>query len=141
MKLFRITVTRTVRDFWRDRRGGTFVLFAGMIPAAIGVAGLTVDVGRAMVAKQALAASTQAAALAGAYALASPGATSSTVTTAITNWNAANPISHLSATTATPTLSCVTTTSNLPSCSGSSPNVVSVTKTASVPTYFLKALG
>ena len=71
------------------------MLFAIMVPAAVGVAGLTVDVGRALAAKRALEAGTQAAALAGAYALASPTATSSTVTTAISSWNTANPISNL----------------------------------------------
>ncbi len=100
MKHFKITVIRTVRDFWRDRRGGTFVLFAGMIPAVLGVAGLD---GRCRPRHGRQAGvwpqGTQAAALAGAYALASPGATSSTVSTAITNWNTANPISHLTVTT------------------------------------------
>ena len=112
MKHFKIAVLRTVRDFCRDRKGAVAVLFAAMIPAAVGVAGVTVDVGRAMVAKRALEASTQAAALAGAYALASPTATSTSVATAITNWNTANPTSHLTLTSSTPTLSCVTSTSN-----------------------------
>jgi Flp pilus assembly protein TadG len=141
MKRFKILLPRSVRTFCRDRKGAAVVLFAAMIPAVVGVAGLTVDVGRALAAKRSLEAGTQAAALAGAYALASPGATSSTVTTAITNWNTANPLSNLTVTTSTPTLSCVTSTSNLPSCSVSSPNVVSVTQTASVSTFFLKALG
>jgi Flp pilus assembly protein TadG len=141
MKHFKIALFRSVRDFCRDRKGGMTMLFAVMMPAAVGVAGLTVDVGRAMAAKRALEAGTQAAALAGAYALASPSATAATVTTAITSWNAANPISNLTLTSSTPTLSCVTSTSNLPSCNASSPNVVSVTQTASVSTYFLKALG
>ncbi len=141
MKHFNIPLLRSVRGLWRDRKGAMVAVLAAAIPAAIGVAGLTVDLGRAMVAKRALEAGTQAAALAGAYALASPTATSSTVTTAITNWNTANPISNVTLTSSTPTLSCVTSTSNLPSCSVTSPNVVSVTQTASVPTYFLKALG
>jgi Flp pilus assembly protein TadG len=141
MKHFRIPLLRSVRGFCRDRRGATAVLFAAMVPAVVGVAGLTVDVGRALSAKRALEAGTQAAALAGAYALASPSATSSTVTTAISNWNTANPISNLTLTSSTPALQCVTSTSSLPSCNGTSPNVVSVTQTASVSTYFLKALG
>ena len=141
MKHFKIALLRSVRDFCRDRKGGMTMLLAIMVPAAVGVAGLTVDVGRALAAKRALEAGTQAAALAGAYALASPTATSSTVTTAISSWNTANPISNLTLTSSTPTLQCVTSTSNLPSCNGTSPNVVSVTQTASVSTYFLKALG
>jgi Flp pilus assembly protein TadG len=141
MKHFKIAVLRTARDLCRNHKGAAAVLFAAMVPAAVGVAGLTVDVGRAMVAKQALVASTQAAALAGAYALASPSATSASVATAITNWNTANPTSNLTITSSAPTLSCVTSTSNLPACSVTSPNVVSLTQTASVPTYFLKAIG
>ena len=141
MKHFKIALLRSVRDFCRDRKGGMTMLLAIMVPAAVGVAGLTVDVGRALAAKRALEAGTQAAALAGAYALASPTATSSTVTTAISSWNTANPISNLTLTSSTPTLQCVTSTSSLPSCNGTSPNVVSVTQTASVSTFFLKALG
>jgi Flp pilus assembly protein TadG len=141
MKHVKIPLLRSVRDLCRDRKGAMAIVFAAMIPAAVGIAGLTVDVGRALAAKRALEAGTQAAALAGAYALASPTATSATVATAITNWNTANPLSNLTLTSSTPTLSCVTATSNLPSCNVSSPNVVSVTQTASVPTYFLRAVG
>jgi Flp pilus assembly protein TadG len=141
MKHFKIPLLRSVRDLCRDRKGAMAVVFAAMVPAVVGVAGLTVDVGHALAAKRALEAGTQAAALAGAYALASPGANSSTVSTAVSNWNTANPISHLTLTSSTPALSCVTATSNLPSCSATNPNVVSVTQTASVSTYFLKVLG
>jgi len=141
MKHFKIPLPRSVRDFCCNRKGAAAVLFAAMVPAAVGAAGLTIDVGHALAAKRALEAGTQAAALAGAYALASPTATSSTVTTAVANWNTANPISNLTLTSSTPTLSCVTSTSDLPSCNGTTPNVVSVTQTASVSTYFLKAIG
>ena len=57
------------RGLWRDRKGATLVVVAAMVPAALGLAGLTVDVGRALAARQSLQSSTQAAALAGAHAL------------------------------------------------------------------------
>ena len=34
------------RGLWRDRKGATAVFFAAMIPGLVGMAGLTVDVGR-----------------------------------------------------------------------------------------------
>jgi hypothetical protein len=112
-----------------------------MIPGIIGLAGLSVDVGLAYSAKRALYAGTQSAALAGAYALAQSGATTSSVTTAVSNWKTANPVSNVSITSSSTSLSCVTSTSNLPSCNSSSPNVVTVSQTGTVNTYFLKAVG
>jgi Flp pilus assembly protein TadG len=126
---------------WRQRRGATIVIFAALVPALLGVAGLSVDVGRVMAAKKALDAGTQAAALAGAYALLAPDASQATVSAAITGWNTANPVSSVTMTSSTPTLRCVTSTSNLPSCNDASPNVVAVTQTATAPTFFLRSIG
>jgi Flp pilus assembly protein TadG len=139
--LSRCSLLRSIRAFGRDRSGSTIAILAAMVPALIGVAGLTVDVGRALAAKETLAAGTQAAAMAGAYALSSPTATTASVTTAIASWNTANPLSGVTVTGSTPTLACVTTTSSLPTCSGTSPNAVKVTQTGTVSTFFLKALG
>ena len=130
-----------LRDFCRDRKGSTIAIVAALVPALVGVGGLTVDVGRVMAAKQALNAGTQAAALAGAFALSASGATSTTVTNAITAWNSANPVANVTVTASTPTLSCVTATSNLPTCSGTNPNAVSVSQTGTVSTFFLGAFG
>ena len=141
MQNVKIPGFRHVRELCGNRKGATIALFAAMVPALVGVAGVTVDVGRALAAKQSLSAGTQAAALAGAFALAAPNANATTVGTAITNWNTANPVSHVTMTGSTPTLSCVTSTSNLPSCNGTSPNVVKVVQTATVETFFLKAFG
>jgi hypothetical protein len=115
---------------------------AAVVSGVVALAGLSIDVGRAYAAKRALNGQTQAAALAGAYALAQANSSSSTVSTAVSNWRTANPVSGVTMSgTPTPTLSCNTATSNLPSCTGQNPNVVSLTQSGTVPTYFLKAFG
>jgi Flp pilus assembly protein TadG len=132
---------RGLRELWRDRCGATAIVFAVMASGMLGVVGLGIDVGGAMVAKQAFKSSLQAAALAGAQNLAQSGATSTTVSTAVTNWLKTNGVSNMTLGTATASLSCVTATSNLPTCSSSSPNVVTVTQTGTFTTHFLKAFG
>ena len=129
------SLSRHARIFRRNQSGSAIAIFAAMIPALIGVAGLTVDVGRAIAAKESLGAGTQAAAMAGAYALSSPTATTASVTAAISSWNTSNPLSGVTVTQSTPTLLCVTATSSLPSCNGTSPNAVKVSQTATVPTF------
>jgi Flp pilus assembly protein TadG len=143
MKHSIFSALRSLRHFWRHQQSGsTLVMAASVMSGVVAVAGLSVDVGRAYAAKRALSGQTQAAALAGAYALAQANATSGTVSTAVSNWTTANPVSGVTMTgTPTPTLSCVTSTSNLPTCSGTNPNVVSFTQSGTVPTYFLKAIG
>jgi Flp pilus assembly protein TadG len=143
MKHSIFSALRSLRHFWRHQQSGsTLVMAASVISGVVAVAGLSIDVGRAYAAKRALSGQTQAAALAGAYALAQANATSGTVSTAVSNWTTANPVSGLTVSgTPTPTLSCVTATSGLPTCSSSNPNVVSFTQTGTVPTYFLKAVG
>lgn len=135
------SVLSRARSICRDRKGSVLVIFATAVPVLVGLTGLTVDVGRALAAKSALASQTQAAALAGAYAMQSANFTQTTVSNAISAWNTANPPSGVTVASSTPTLKCVTSTSSLPSCNGTSPNAVSVTQTATVSTYFLKALG
>lgn len=128
------------RHLWPDRKGATAVFFATMIPGLIGMAGLTVDVGRTFAAKRALTASTQSAAMAGAYSLQTNGSGSAAQTVAST-WASANPPANVTISSRSTSTSCNTSTSGLPSCSGSSPNVVSVTQTGTVSTFFLGAFG
>lgn len=135
------SVLRSFRNYCRDQAGSTIAIVAAVVPALIGVTGLTVDVGRVLAAKRAFDAQTQAAVMAGANALSSPTATLDTVTSAIASWNTANPPANVTVTGTTPTLRCVTSTSNLPNCNASTPNVVSVTQTGTVSTFFLKAFG
>jgi Flp pilus assembly protein TadG len=132
---------RTVRGLLRDRTGATAVLFGFMAVGLMGTAGLTIDVGQVFVAKRNFAAATEAAALAGANALLQNNATQSTVQAAITAWNTANPPSKITLTNSNVAVSCDTATANLPSCNGTSPNVATVTQTATVSTHFMKAFG
>lgn len=125
----------------RDRRGATAVLFAVVATGLVGTVGLTVDVARVFAAKTAFTAATQAASLAGAQALLQTNATQTTVSSAVSNWAGANPPANVTITGTTTTLSCVTATANLPSCSGSNPNAVNVSQTGTVSTHFLKAFG
>lgn len=136
-----MTMATLLSALWRDRRGASAILFAVMASTLIGMMGLGIDVGGVMVAKRAFTSSIQAAALAGAQTLAQSGATSTTVSTAVTNWLKTNSASNLTLGTASASLSCVTTTSNLPNCSSSAPNVVTVTQTGTYTTHFLKAFG
>ena len=123
----------------------------------LGMAGLTLDLGHAYVAYRELQSSTDAATLAGAYAMTAPSATTATVdsqvctyssnTTASTNcpvaaYNATPNLPNVSVVTK---LSCKSTTSNnyvQAPCTASSTgdNVIQVTQTAVVPTLFIQAL-
>lgn len=127
--------------FLRNQRGSTTLIFAGMATAMVGLAGLTIDVGRAYSAKSGFEAATESAALAGAYALLSPNANTASVQSAVNAWNSAHPAPNVTSSAATATLSCVTSTANLPTCNGSNPNAVTVTQTATISTHFLKAFG
>ena len=130
-----------VHRLWKQKRGATAIMFAVMVAGLTGVAGLTVDVGRVMAARSGFAAETEAAALAGAQALLAANADQTSVGAAVTAWNTANPPSNVTVTGTTTTLSCVTATSSLPSCTGTSPNAVNVKRTGTVTTHFLKAFG
>lgn len=132
---------RAIRGLLRDRTGATVVLFGFMAVGLMGTAGLTIDVGQVFVAKRNFAAATEAAALAGAYALSQSNATQATVQAAITAWNTAHPPSKVTITNTNVGVSCDTATSNLPSCNGTSPNVAQVTQTATVSTHFMSAFG
>jgi Flp pilus assembly protein TadG len=125
----------------RNRRGATTFIFAGMAAGVVGLAGLTIDVGRIYTAKSGFEAATEAAALAGANAMLAANANTASVQAAVTAWNTAYPASGVTSSTATATLSCVTATANLPACNAGNPNAVTVTQTATVTTHFLKAVG
>ena len=77
--------------------------------------------------------------MAGAYRLQTTN-DNATVTAAVSTWTSANPPSGVTVTTSTPTTACVTAT-YLPACGTSNPNVVRITQTATVSTYFLKVVG
>ena len=141
MERWTLSARRTIGVFWRHQVGATAVVVAIMLSSLMGFVGLAVDVGQAMAAKISLSTETQAAALAGAQALLANNANTTTVTAAVNAWTTANPPANVTSASATTSLSCVTATSNLPTCTNTSPNAVAVTQTAQVSTHFLKAFG
>jgi Flp pilus assembly protein TadG len=141
MKRSTSSVSRNIRDLFRDQAGATAILFGFMAVGLMGTAGLTIDAGRIYAAKKSFDADTQAAALVGANALQQANVTLGTVQTAVTNWTTANPSTKVTVTNTNVSISCDTATANLPSCNGTTPNVAKVTRTATVSTNFLKAVG
>jgi hypothetical protein len=123
--------------------------------AVVGMAGLTVDLGRAWSDYRQLQASSDAAALAGAYALNQPGATTTSVESTICTYGAnstggtgcpvgLNASPNLPNAVTNVSFLCVTDSSLVTApCSASSTNynVVQVTQTASVPTMFIRVMG
>lgn len=126
---------------WRHQKGAAAVMFAVMAAGLFGMVGLGVDVGQVFAARNGFVASTQAASLAGAQALLQTSANQTTVAAAVTTWTTANPPTNVTVTGTTTSLSCVTATANLPSCTGTNPNAVTVVQTGTVSTHFLKAFG
>ena len=133
---------------FRDERGQILpwmVLLSGMM---IGVGGLSVDLGRAYICYNQLKASTNAAAMAGAYALIQPGATTTTVTSAIklyaSSTGGANANPNLAGTTiGTPVYKCVTDSTMVAAPCSASPtgyNVVQIQQTVNVPTTLIRVL-
>ncbi len=125
----------------------------------LGMAGLTVDLGHAYVAYRELQGSTDAAALAGAYAMGQGGATQATVYAAVCAYSSNtdttskttkcsvlgnNGTPNLPVVAVTPLLKSVCGFSYITVPCGAGPvggmNVVQVTQTATVPTYFIQAL-
>ena len=132
---------RAIRRLLRHEKGSTAILFCIAAAGLTGVAGLTIDVGQAFVAKNDFKAATAAAALVGANALLQPNASQTTVSTAVSNWNTAHPPSKVTLTNTNVALSCDTATANLPTCNGTTPNVATITQTATVSTHFMSAFG
>jgi hypothetical protein len=125
----------------------------------LGMAGLTVDLGHAYVAYRELQGSTDAAALAGAYAMGVSGATPATVNAAVCAYSSNTDITskttqcsvlgtnrtpNLPVVSVQPKLQCVKGVAYITVICPSAPivgeNVVQVTQTATIPTYFIQAL-
>lgn len=147
----------------RDESGQALPWMVILVILFLGMAGLTVDLGRAWVCYRELQASTDAAALAGAYAMTSPTATTATITNAActygsnTDTTKTSLCGSIAGTNQTPNLPSVTTATAL-SCIDPPPttaayyitvpcaisavkkNVIRVTQSAVIPTYFFQAL-
>jgi Flp pilus assembly protein TadG len=127
-----------------DQQGQTLPWMALMLVLLIGMGGLTTDLGHAYVCYRELQASTDAAALAGAYEMASATSTSASVKAAVANFSSgaggANVTSNLPNTQVSTTLKCLSSVTIPCTASATTNNALQVTQTVSVPTYFIRAL-
>jgi hypothetical protein len=131
----------------KGESGQALPFMALLMVVVIGAGGVTLDLGRAYVSYRELQASTDAAALAGAYNLALSTATSTSVKAAASSFSSvsggANAKSNLAGATISSTLKCLTAIANLGVLCSASPtgdNAIQVTQTATVPAYFIGVL-
>jgi hypothetical protein len=139
---------RSLIQILKQESGQMLYLAAPLCIVFLGMAGLTIDVGNAYVAYRELQASTDAAALAGAYALVQSGATTTTVSNMISSYSSVsgqkNASVNLPGATVTTTFRCVSDAPSMVTapCAASSTgyNVVQVMQTVQAPTIFISAL-
>lgn len=134
---------------FKAEEGQVLPWMAMLMVLFLAMGGLTLDLGHAYVCYRELQASTDAAALAGAYAMAQKGATTSSVIAAVDAYSSqtggANINRNLPGAVATPAFECntyVATTLGVP-CT-SSPlgfNTIQVQQTSTIPTMFIQVLG
>jgi hypothetical protein len=131
----------------KNENGQILPWMAMLVVLFLGMAGLSLDLGHAYVCYRELQASTDAAALAGGYAMSLSTATTTTVGNAVTAASSmtggVNANINLPSANATPTLECLTTVTNMGiNCSASptAKNAIQVVQTAVVPTYFIRGL-
>lgn len=135
----------------KGRRGQILVLFTLSLPLLFGITALVVDFGRIYYFTNELNNSTQAAALAGAYAMSLPGATTTSATTAVTtfsgtssNDNAVSNLPSVSVMSGYPKFKCLSTLTSAFSvqCWGpSNSNAIQVAQQVKVPLLFLPMFG
>jgi len=140
-----------LRRAQKDRRGQILILLTLSLPLLLGITALVIDFGRIYYYNNELSASTQAAALAGAYAMSLPGATVTSATTAATaysgttgNANADTNLPSVSIMTGYPKFKCLTTLTSAfgLQCYGpSNSNAIQVVQQKIVPLYFLRMFG
>jgi Flp pilus assembly protein TadG len=137
---------QSIRAF-RNQDGQALPFMALSIVLYLGMAGLSLDAGHAFVCYRELQASTDAAALAGAYVLAESNATSASVQAVAQSYSSVsggvNVNPNLTGVTITTTPKCLTTLANegVPcSASPTGDNAVVVQQTATVSTYFIQAI-
>lgn len=133
------------------RRGQALMFVTLSLTLVLGLSAMVFDMGVIYHDQSALTASTQAAALAGAEAMAQPGATADTVTSVVTSYssvsgdhNASTFLSGASLVSGYPMLSCLSTLTTAfgTSCYGpSNSNAIVVRQKVSVPLFFLRIFG
>lgn len=131
----------------RGESGQALPFMACMAVVCLGFAGLTIDLGRGYVCYRELQSSTDAAALAGAYALAETNATSDSVKAAVVSYSSesgqANANSNFASVNVSTNLECLTSVTNSGvycSASTTGDNALQVTQTATVNTLFIRTL-
>lgn len=142
------TPFRLLSRFTRDENGQVLPWIALLVVLFLGMAGLTLDLGHAYVCYRQLQASSDAAALAGAYAMTQAGATQATVQAEVNAYSSttggANASPNLpNVTTPQVTLKCITDSSLVPAPCNASPtgsNVIQVVQQSTIPTFFIQAL-
>lgn len=132
----------------KEEDGQVLPWMAFLIVAICGMGGLTLDLGRAYGCYRELQASTDAAAMAGAYEMFQTTATSSSVTEKVRAYSSApggaNANPNLTGVTVTTTLKCLSSVAALGAVCVGAPtgnNALQVTQTMSMPTVFIRALG
>jgi hypothetical protein len=135
----------------KGRNGQALIFFTLWLPVFFGMAALVADFGFIYYYQGELNASTQAAALAGAYAMSQPGATTASTTTAVTSYSGAsgnnNALSNLKGVTLIsgyPQFKClntVTSTFGIQCYGPSGSNALVVAQHVQVPLLFLKLFG
>jgi len=134
------TFLERLRGFWRDQTAVSAVTVALLMPVLIGMTGFVIDIGHVALVQQQLQAATDAAALAGGYAI----PTNNAVATA-TTFSTKNAPSGVTATMVSgyPVLKCFTTTGV--TCTGTElsggANAIQVSETATVPLWFSEIFG
>lgn len=136
-----------LRRLLRDQSGQALPMMLLSSVLFIGLGGITLDLGKAFVVKRQLQGSTDAAALAAAYALAQPNATVTTVKAAASSYSSAsgdaNASSYMPGATITTTPECLTAVANWGIVCAASPtgyNAVQVVQTAPVNSLFIRVL-
>ncbi len=135
----------------KDEKGQILPWMVFLMALFIGIGGLTIDLGHAFVCYRELQASTDAATMAGAQEMALSSATVTSVKNAVYNYSALisspgpglNATSNLPNVALTVNLQCSAALASKGIICSSSPtgdNIIQVTQTASIPTYFIKAL-
>ena len=135
------------RKVWKNEDGQILPWMVLLVILFLGMAGLTLDLGHAYVCYRELQASTDAAALAGGYALSLSTATDRSVDTAVSNASSVtggqNANINLPSAAETPSLECLATVTSMGINCSASPtgdNAIQVVQSAVVPTYFIRGL-
>ena len=140
-----------LRRAHKDRRGQALLFVTLCLPLLFGMTALVVDLGLIYYDNNELNASTQAAALAGAWAMSQPGATVTTATAAVTqysgktgNYNAYATLPAVSMPAGYPSCPCLATLTSVfgTQCFGpSNSNAIVVRQKMAVPLYFFQLFG